>query len=98
MNELTCLGIDAERTQARPSQNGVRSNPGGPLGGAGLNYLHEPRLDSQNFQIFFKNRGRFSHREGPHPKATKAPKNAISRLLVINEKRDVAFKAQVLKV
>jgi hypothetical protein len=32
------------------------------------------------------------------PKATKAPKNAISRLLVINEKRDVAFKAQVLKV
>ena len=29
-------------------------------------------------------------------KATKAP--AISRLLVINEKRDVAFMAQVLKV
>jgi hypothetical protein len=32
------------------------------------------------------------------PKATKAPKNAISRLLVIIEKRDVAFMAQVLKV
>ena len=31
-------------------------------------------------------------------KATKAPKNAISRLLVINEKRDVVFKAQVLTV
>jgi len=32
------------------------------------------------------------------PKATKAPENAISHLLIIIEKRDVTFMAQVLKV